>query len=101
LQGPKAIEETMEAGMRKAAPGSTSASDGLRHTLSNVVIRLDGNTATSPARWTVMTPGPAGRPMLGGTGRYVDSLTKQGGAWKFKRRVITTDIPVQDLVIGK
>jgi ketosteroid isomerase-like protein len=97
LKGPKAIRDLMEKGSRNAAAAKPGAQPGgLRHMMSNTVIRLDGDRATSTARWIVMSQGADGRPVVGATGRYDDSLHKTGGQWKFKRRVIYTDFPYQN-----
>jgi ketosteroid isomerase-like protein len=97
LKGPKVIRDLMEQGNRStgtAKPGTKPG--GLRHMMSNTVIRVDGDQATSTARWIVMSQGVDGRPVVGATGRYDDSLRKISGRWKFQRRVIFADFPYQN-----
>jgi ketosteroid isomerase-like protein len=97
LKGPRAIRELMEQGSRSAGAAKSGASTaGLRHMMSNIVIRLDAARATSTARWIVMSQGADSRPILGATGRYEDTLRKDGDQWKFQRRVIYTDFPYQN-----
>jgi uncharacterized protein (TIGR02246 family) len=100
LKGPKAIRELMEQGSRNSAK-SGAQTGGLRHMMSNTVIRVDGDRATDTARWIVMSQGADGRPVLGATGRYEDSLRKIGGQWKFQKRVISTDFPYQNPLATK
>jgi ketosteroid isomerase-like protein len=102
LKGPKAIRELMEQGSPSAgAAKSGSSAAGLRHLVSNIAIRVDGVRATSSARWIVMSQGADGRPVLGATGRYEDSLRKDGDRWKFMRRVIFADFPYQNPLAAK
>lgn len=96
LKGPKAIRELMEQGSRSAAAKkSASQPGGLLHMMSSMLIRVDGDRATNTARWIVMSQGADGRPVVGATGHYEDSLRRIGGQWKFQRRVIYTDFPYQ------
>jgi ketosteroid isomerase-like protein len=102
LTGPKAIRELMEQGSRNAAASRPAGSPGgLRHMMSNTVIRISGNQATDTARWIVMSQGADGRPAIGATGRYDDVLRKDGAQWKFKRRVIYTDFPYDNPLATK
>jgi hypothetical protein len=101
VTGPKAIRELMEEGSRKAAAARPAgAPGGLRHMMSNTVIRISGNQATDTARWIVMSQGADGRPVVGATGHYEDLLRKDGAQWKFKRRVIYTDFPYDNPLAG-
>jgi ketosteroid isomerase-like protein len=101
LTGPKAIRELMEQGSRNAvASRPAGAPGGLRHMMSNIVIRISGNQATDTARWIVMSPGADGRPVIGATGHYDDLLRKDGAQWKFKRRVIYADFPYDNPLAG-
>ena len=101
LKGPKAIRELMEQASRKIPAKSGASTGGLRHLMSNIVIRVDGSRATSTAQWIVMSQGSDGRPILGATGRYEDSLRKNGAQWKFQRRVIFADFPYQNPLESK
>lgn len=63
------------------------------HILSNFEIVVDRDSATAWSRWTFITPGADGKPVLSQAGRYDDVLVREDGRWKFKRRVASNDIP--------
>jgi len=90
VQGPAAIQAFME----KAIPGPNAAHN--YHILSNFVIDVDnvkGDTATAWSRWMFMVPGPNNTAVVSQSGRYEDTLVREDGKWKFKRRVASNDIP--------
>ena len=57
------------------------------HLVTNIVIELDGETATVRSNWTVVTNSSDG-PKIGSGGGYLDHMVKQGGRWLFRRRKI-------------
>src|SRR5262245_61809212 len=63
------------------------------HILSNFEIVTDRDSATAWSRWTFITPGPDGKPVISQAGRYDDVLVREDGRWRFKRRVASNDIP--------
>jgi uncharacterized protein (TIGR02246 family) len=63
------------------------------HILSNFEIEVKGDTATAWSRWTFVTPGTDGKPVISQSGRYDDILVREDGRWKFKRREASNDIP--------
>lgn len=88
VQGPAAIQAFME----KAIPGPNAAHNF--HILSNFVIDVDNvNAATAWSRWMFMVPGPNNTAVVSQSGRYDDTLVREDGKWKFKRRVASNDIP--------
>jgi uncharacterized protein (TIGR02246 family) len=87
VQGPAAIQAFME----KAIPGPNTAHNF--HILSNFAIDMNGDTATAWSRWTFMVPGPNNTAVAAQSGRYDDTLVREDGRWKFKRRVASNDIP--------
>jgi uncharacterized protein (TIGR02246 family) len=87
VQGPSAIQAFME----KAIPGPNTAHN--YHILSNFIIEVNGDTATAWSRWTFMVPGPNNTAVAGQSGRYDDTLVREDGRWKFKKRVASNDIP--------
>jgi uncharacterized protein (TIGR02246 family) len=87
VQGPAAIQAFME----KAIPGPNTAHNF--HILSNFAIDVNGDTATSWSRWMFMVPGPNNTAVAAQSGRYEDTLVREDGRWKFKRRVASNDIP--------
>ncbi|MGH9238316.1 MAG: nuclear transport factor 2 family protein [Vicinamibacterales bacterium] len=63
---------------------------GSYHIMSNFVITVKGDSATAWSRWTFVTPGEHGA-TIAQAGRYDDTLVRENGAWKFKRRVASND----------
>jgi len=88
VQGPAAIQAFME----KAIPGPNAAHN--YHLLSNFVIDVHGDTATAWSRWQFVAPGPDGKPTVAQAGRYDDTLVREEGRWKFKRRLAANDLPL-------
>jgi uncharacterized protein (TIGR02246 family) len=88
VQGPAAIQAFMEKGI----PGPNAAHNF--HLLSNFVIDVQGDTATAWSRWQFVAPGQDGRPIVAQAGRYDDTLVREDGRWKFKRRIAANDLPL-------
>jgi uncharacterized protein (TIGR02246 family) len=88
VQGPAAIQAFME----KAIPGPNTAHNF--HLLSNFVIDVQGDAATAWSRWQFVAPGQDGRPVVAQAGRYDDTLVREDGRWKFKRRIAANDLPL-------
>lgn len=63
---------------------------GGRHVISNVSVRVDGDTATGRCYLQLWVPGDGG-PKLMLTGRYRDTFVKIAGEWRFATRVMTPD----------
>ena len=63
------------------------------HILSNFEIDVKGDTATAWSRWTFIVPATDGKPVISQAGRYDDTLVREDGHWRFKRRVAANDIP--------
>jgi ketosteroid isomerase-like protein len=60
-----------------------------RRVVTNVVIRLDGDKATSTASWIeVDDKNPGRHAQLGPIGRYEDQFIKSRGTWLFARRKV-------------
>jgi len=57
------------------------------HLVTNIVIKLDGDTAEVRSNWTVVQNSPDG-PMIGSGGGYADRMVKQGERWLFHYRKI-------------
>lgn len=62
------------------------------HLLSNFVITVNGDTATAWSRWAFVVPGDRGA-AIAQAGRYDDTLVRENGRWKFRRRVASNDTP--------
>jgi uncharacterized protein (TIGR02246 family) len=57
------------------------------HLTTNIVIELDGDTATARSNWVLFQNTPNG-PAIGSGGAYFDRLVKVDGAWFFRHRTI-------------
>lgn len=61
----------------------------LRHYISNVIIKIDGDTATSRSYWWEFNNDQRERtPYVGAYGHYEDELVKVDGQWLFSKRKI-------------
>ena len=85
--GPAGIKAFMEKAMG-TAPNRTKN----YHLLSNFVISVNGNSATAWSRWAFVVPGERGA-AISQAGRYDDTLVREDGKWRFKRRVASNDTP--------
>ena len=63
------------------------------HLICNTVIDVDGDSAVAESTQCYVTRGPEDEPVVTYVGRYEDVLAREGGAWKFKRRLASYDIP--------
>ena len=68
-------------------PGSTY------HLLTNFLIDPHGDTATAWSRWNFVVTGPDNSPKIMYGGHYDDTLVRENGHWKFKKRIAVNDIP--------
>jgi 3-phenylpropionate/cinnamic acid dioxygenase small subunit len=61
------------------------------HHITNVVVDVEGDTATSRAYYTVWFAPPGSPPRAILTGRYHDRFDRVGGVWRFADRLATFD----------
>jgi uncharacterized protein (TIGR02246 family) len=85
VSGPANIQAFMEKNM---GTGPNRARN--YHLLSNFVISVNGDTATAWSRWAFVVPGAHGA-VISQAGRYDDTLVREDGHWRFKRRVASND----------
>jgi len=85
--GPVGIQAFMEKAM-----GTAPNSAHNYHLLTNFVITVKGDTATAWSRWSFVVPGPSGA-TIAQAGRYDDTLIRENGHWRFKRRTASNDTP--------
>ncbi|MGA3293114.1 MAG: nuclear transport factor 2 family protein [Candidatus Acidiferrales bacterium] len=88
--GPAAIQALMVKNLGASPsgkPGSTY------HLLTNFIIDVHGDTGTAWSRWSFVVTGADNRPTILYGGHYDDTLVRENGHWKFKRRVAVNDIP--------
>ena len=95
VKGPAAIQ----AFMHKNIPGPNTAHN--YHLLTNFIIDVHGDTATAWSRWTFVVPSADKRPSMAQGGRYDDTLVREDGHWKFKRRVAGNDLPAMEPAAAK
>ena len=62
---------------------------GIRHVGSNVLVDGDGDAASGRSYLTVVIAGA--QPTLLMTGRYRDTLRRDGGRWRFTERIFVAD----------
>lgn len=65
-------------------PGEFGAT---KHVVTNLALKLDGDTATATAYWQTIATRSNGT-VVAAAGHYVDALKKVNGQWKFARREI-------------
>jgi len=64
-----------------------------RHSIGNVVLDINGDTARGRAYWVLISNGNDGhKGALGGYGHYQDELIREDGAWRFARREIFNEM---------
>ncbi len=69
-----------------------------RMILSNLVIKLDGDTATAQMLWTqTLNDTIKGPPRLIEQGREFDILVRQGDRWRIAKRVVIADSGLPDI----
>lgn len=91
IRGQEAIRDVVARMPKPAAPPEGS---GLwqavgRHNISNIVIKVDGDTATSRALWFhYSNDTPNRRAVFDGFGHYEDELVRVDGQWLFSKRRI-------------
>jgi uncharacterized protein (TIGR02246 family) len=85
VTGPANIQAFMEKNM---GTGPNRRND--YHLLTNFVITVAGDSATAWSRWTFVVPGQSGA-AIAQAGRYDDTLVRENGRWRFKKRVASND----------
>ena len=90
-KGPAAIAELMTKVKERAKTPSF-------HLVTNPVIHLDGDRATSEVLWTVIRPDAAGKLEVAMFGRHHDELVRERGRWRFLKRRGRIDVPA---VVGR
>jgi hypothetical protein len=73
---------------REAIKAAVANMPGGRHHVTNLVLRVDGDRATSRASWLHTGTNAEGSMTIGGYGHYEDDLVKVDGEWLFAKRRI-------------
>ena len=76
----------IEALVRRLRTSDTPLPRAIHH-VTNVVIKVDGATATGFSNWVTVQNSPQG-PKIGSAGSYTDELVKRDGKWFFRYRKI-------------
>jgi hypothetical protein len=92
-KGPKEIFEMLEAVFGRTTRGQYGNS---YHLMSDIIIDVDGDTATSWSRWTWIIESDDGKPVPQRSGHYEDTLVRENGAWKFRHRLTVTELPTAE-----
>jgi len=90
-KGPAGVLALMQ---KNLGATSTSRPGSTYHLLTNFLIDVHGDAATAWSRWNFVVTGPDSSPRVLYGGHYDDTLVRENGRWKFKRRVAVNDIPV-------
>ncbi len=91
--GPKEIREMLEAVFGRTTRGQYGNS---YHLMSDIIIDVDGDTATSWSRWTWIIESDDGKPVPQRSGHYEDTLVRENGEWRFQRRLTVTELPTPE-----
>src|SRR5262249_13441938 len=74
-------------------PGRT-----VKHVVNAPLIQLEGERATVITYFVVVSSDEDHGARVSGHGRYIDTLVKDGGVWKFKARVIDNELHPQQVL---
>ena len=91
--GPAGVYAMLDKVYKRVEPGSFGND---YHIMSDFIINVDGNTATSRSNWTWIIEGETGTPVASRSGHYEDILVKVDGVWKFKHRLTVTELPMPE-----
>ncbi len=82
-----------EEAKRAAEASATIRPASMRHSITNIVIKIDGDRAVGRAYWMEYNNSKdRSVPVLGGYGHYEDELVKINGEWYFTKRKIYNEI---------
>jgi len=62
------------------------------HVMTNMMVDVDGDTATAWSHYTFFMPGPDMKPQPFSSGTYSDELIRENGEWKFLRRRLAANV---------
>jgi hypothetical protein len=78
---------------KRAAAEAPERPSRLRHFITNIVIKIDGDKAVGKAYWFEFDDAIRGRrPYVGAYGHYDDEMRKVNGKWLFSRRRINNEM---------
>jgi hypothetical protein len=97
-KGPQAIQKLMEDSIGKSPDKNTAPNF---HLFTNEIIHINRNQADATTKWIFVVQGENNRPQPLLLGHYEDTLIREGGRWKFLRRVVHGDIPPDSAISKK
>jgi ketosteroid isomerase-like protein len=92
-KGPAEIQAMLEAVFARTTRAQYV---GSYHIMSDIIIDVDGDTASSWSRWTWIVEGEDGKPVPQRSGHYEDTFVRENGEWKFKYRLTVTELPTAE-----
>lgn len=92
--GPTNIETLLEENLGEPPPGYVNKDRF--HLMTTMVVEVDGDAADARSRYTVFEASRSGRPSPVHSGRYVDRLVREDGAWKIRARTSYGVIPYRE-----
>lgn len=90
--GPAEIQAMME---RMIGGKATDDPQRNYHLMSSFEVEVDGDRGRAWSRWTFVALDEQSRPRVHHAGRYDDEFVREDGAWKFKLRKVSGDLPSQ------
>ncbi|MEP7243115.1 MAG: nuclear transport factor 2 family protein [Gammaproteobacteria bacterium] len=90
-KGPAEIQQMLERVYGRA--GADKFGSGAYHIMSDFIVDIDRDVATSWSRWTWIVEGRDGKPAIERSGHYEDKLVRVAGQWRFKHRLTVTEMP--------
>jgi ketosteroid isomerase-like protein len=93
-QGPAGITAMLKERLpgNPAPPGATSW-----HLVTESGIDVRGDRATGTVTWALIQRGDGDTPLMRLLGHYDDVYVREGGRWRYRRRIAYTDIPYRKL----
>jgi hypothetical protein len=92
-KGPQEILAMLQAVFGRTTRGQYENS---YHIMSDIIIDVDGDTASSWSRWTWIVEAEDGKPVPQRSGHYEDTLVRENGEWKFQHRLTVTELPTAE-----
>jgi 3-phenylpropionate/cinnamic acid dioxygenase small subunit len=93
LKGRDAIRTRMaSASARMAAAAAGRPQRQSADLLSNVYVKVNGDTATARSRFTFLSEAEDGAFHVRGSGKYLDTWVRQNGAWRIQHRRVEWDL---------
>jgi len=93
-KSPESIRKLMESTIGSDKTGNIAGANC--HLFTNETIQVVGDQAKANTKWIFMVQNSSKQPQPFYVGHYEDTLIREGGRWKFMRRVVYGDIPPDD-----